>query len=260
MSIAEKLTTIAENTPKVYEAGLGQGEENIKTQFWKDILRWDGVSESGQPTNLNNAFSGVYWTKDTFKPPCRIVPNSEPSSARGMFAYFNLGETKRDNMVSITYDMLDLSNCKTNTSVYGMFENATFESIEVDLSGVPQLYNTFSCNNGGKIYKIRTKINATTFSNCFNNASMLEELILEEGSGIGGNGFNVQWSTKLNKASFISIYNALSPNTTGLSITVSKTAINNAFGINVDNETTYPVGSEYYNLRHSKDNWTINYI
>ena len=208
---------------------------------------------------MNNAFSGVYWNKDTFKPPCKIIPNAESSAARGMFAYFNLNGI-RGNLVSLTYEMLDLSNCKTNTSVYGLFENATFESIEVDLSNVSQLYNIFTCNNGGKIYKIRAKINATTISSCFNNASMLEELILEDGSVIGGNGFNVQHSTKLNKASIISIINALSTTTTGLTITLSKTAVNNAFGINVDDETTYPIGSEYYTLRHSKDNWTISYI
>ena len=31
-------------------------------------------------------------------------------------------------------------------------------------------------------------------------------------------------------------------------------------GININDETTYPVGSEFYTLRHSKDNWTFSYV
>jgi hypothetical protein len=40
---------------------------------------------------------------------------------------------------------------------------------------------------------------------------------------------------------------------------LSKAAVNNAFGIDVDDASTYPEGSEYYNLRYSKSNWTFNY-
>lgn len=66
-------------------------------------------------------------------------------------------------------------------------------------------------------------------------------------------------STLLSKESITSIVNALSQTTSGLTITVSKTAVNNAFNINVDDPTTYPEGSEYYTLRNSKSNWTFNY-
>lgn len=73
-------------------------------------------------------------------------------------------------------------------------------------------------------------------------------------------GLNFQHSTLLSKLSITNLFNALSADSTGLSITFSKTSVNNAFGIDVDDETTYPEGSEYYTLRHSKDNWTVNYI
>lgn len=66
-------------------------------------------------------------------------------------------------------------------------------------------------------------------------------------------------STLLSKESIASIVNALSQTTSGLTITFSKTAVNNAFGINVDNPSTYPEGSEFYVLRNSRNNWTFNY-
>ena len=56
------------------------------------------------------------------------------------------------------------------------------------------------------------------------------------------------------------IISALSRTTTGKTLTLKKTAVNEAFGIDVDDETTYPEGSEYYTLRHSRDNWTFSYV
>ena len=63
----------------------------------------------------------------------------------------------------------------------------------------------------------------------------------------------------LSKASITSIVNALSTTTSGLTVTFSTQAVNNAFGIDVNNPSTYPEGSEFYVLRNSRSNWTFNY-
>lgn len=249
MSIATDLQTIAENTPKVYEAGKKAAYDAF----------WDSVQNNGNPAIYNSAFVGVTWNKDRFKPKYKIVPNTTTNSARAMFSCFDYTNYVQELMFNLTYDMVDLSNCTQQSQVANMFENAHMNSIEIDLSTIPRLQNIFNCNSGGMIYHIRTKINAEFFSTVFNYNNWLETLILEEGSVIGGNGFNVQWSTKLSKESIESIIAALSDSTTGLSITLSKTAVNNAFGINVDDPTTYPEGSEYYTLRNSRSNWTFNY-
>jgi hypothetical protein len=157
-------------------------------------------------------------------------------------------------MAELTYDMLDMSNITSSGQVYAMFQNATFQSIEIDLSGLSGTFNNvFQCNNGGRIHNIRLRVNAATFSNCFNNMTMLETLIFEDGSTIGGNGFNVQWSTKLSKASITSVVNALSSTTSGLSVTFSKTAVNNAF-------SGGSTGAEWTALANTKSNWTINLV
>lgn len=98
----------------------------------------------------------------------------------------------------------------------------------------------------------------TKYTNTFQYSYVLEHMIVE--GTIAQNGFNVRWSTNLDKESITSIINALSTTTSGLTVTLSKTAVNNAFGIDVDDPTTYPEGSEWYELRHSRDNWTVNFV
>ena len=96
-----------------------------------------------------------------------------------------------------------------------------------------------------------------SFTNAFRNCTALEHVIFY---GIIGNPLDLSWSTLLDKESITSIINALSTTTSGLTVTLSKTAVNNAFGIDVDDEATFPEGSEYYELRNSKSNWTISYV
>ena len=81
----------------------------------------------------------------------------------------------------------------------------------------------------------------------------VQNLIIE--GTIGQNGLNLQHSKKLSKESITSVINALSTSTGGLSITLSKTAVDNAFYNNI------VVGSntmEWGQLVASRSNWTIN--
>ena len=93
----------------------------------------------------------------------------------------------------------------------------------------------------------------SSFVNCYE----LENLTIE--GIIGQNDFNVQWSTKLSKESIISIINALSVTTSGLTVTLSKTAVNNAFETakgNADGSTS----EEWAALIATKQNWTISLV
>ena len=233
----------------------GYTEEELQAKYDEGVQAeydrfWNAVQHNGTPCNYNNAFSGVVWNKDSFKPKYKITPSTHTQSAREMFQYFNFGEMVVENMAELTYDMMDMSECTNNSQVHAMFQNATFKRIEIDLSGVSgALNNLFQCNNGGRIYNIRAKINASAFNNCFSNATMLETLILEEGSTIGGSGFNVQWSTNLSKDSITSIVNALSSATSGLAVILSKTAVDTAF-----------TAAEWSALAGKKLNWTINLV
>ena len=62
----------------------------------------------------------------------------------------------------------------------------------------------------------------------------------------------MQWSTKLNKESITSVINRLSSGANGLTVTLSLTAVNNAFEGGRD-------GTEWQTLIATKPNWTIAY-
>lgn len=93
-------------------------------------------------------------------------------------------------------------------------------------------------------------------NNSFHNCSALETFIV---SGvIGQNGYNFKWSNKLNKESINSIVNALSEDTSALSVTLSLTAVKNAFETSqgaADGNTS----AEWLALIATKPNWTINF-
>ena len=67
MSIADKLTTIAENEQKVYDKGVEDG----RTQEWSDF--WDYYQNNGKAQGYNYAFAGTTWVNDIFRPKHNFV-------------------------------------------------------------------------------------------------------------------------------------------------------------------------------------------
>jgi hypothetical protein len=101
--------------------------------------------------------------------------------------------------------------------------------------------------NCTKLVTIRTLTLANfngNFTNAFQNCSALESIIFA--GVIGQNGLNLQWSTKLSHDSIVNIINCLSTATSGLSVTLSKTAVENAF-----------TDEEWTKLEQTRPNWTI---
>ena len=150
MEITEKMTLIAENEQKVYDAGYdkgfadgeaqGGGGDNHYDTFWYS------VQENGKRTNYNYAFYGMSWNNTTFKPK---------------------------------YDF------KTATSAISMFQaNATTELPELNMPSVPALTSTFASAQAVKIGKITVSDNCT-FTSTFNWCSKLQDI--EFGSIISNN-------------------------------------------------------------------------
>lgn len=122
MSIAEKLTTIAENEQRVYEAGITNGRQAEYDEFW------DNYQQNGERTDHQHAFGGIGWNKYTFKPKYDIKPNS----AYMMFRYFNYTSTNEPiDLVEHLAELgvtLDFSNMTTNTY---LFERAKISRVGV---------------------------------------------------------------------------------------------------------------------------------
>ena len=199
---------------------------------------WASYQLGGSRTDYKCAFAGCCWTNDTLKPKYTI----RPLNAANMFYYCGT----RDNWIDFSQLDTDFSECTGMTST---FQNAYMRNINIDLSSVTSLWYTFQCNDGGHLDNITIKITdkCQSFNYAFANMPYLSTLKFTPDSTIAGSGINLAQSIYLSRDSIISIIAALSDNTTGKSITFSRTAVNNAFP-NSD-EWGYYVGL--------KANWTI---
>ena len=257
MSIAEKLTTIAENEQRVFESGVEKG----KTAEWNKI--YDGLQAMGGRSNYSYFFSysNFIVDKDTtprwnFKPKYDI----KPKNAREMFRSFNSGSSGGVNYENIKIDLaqwledfdveLNMSNCTDAQSMFYNCQGLTRVPF-IDLSkctGSNTLANF--CGQSAvltTIDGIKSSENTAWVSTSFNSSNPLEHCIF---SGVIGKNFYANNLTKLNHDSLVSIIKTLSETTSNLTATLSLTAVNNAFGSTES--------SEWLSLVAEKPNWTIS--
>ena len=243
MGTAEKLSKIAENEIKVYEAGKQAEYDRF----------WDTLQDNGNRTDYNFGFSSSIWPQETFKPKYPI----KPTQAANIFGYWGYSYWK-ETIDFRNFD-IDFSNCTSFPNAFTMNRQISavgiIDASHANTSSVTGLFN--ETRNLKIVEKLILRGDGSqTFSNTFNQCNSLENIVFE--GVIGKNiGFG---QSPLSKDSITSIVNHLSETATGQTLTLKKSAVNEAFSINVDDESTYPEGSEYYTLRHSKDNWTFSYI
>ena len=237
MTIAEKLTTIAENEPKVYDAGrtlgieegrtlgIEQGralgiEEGKKTEY--DAF-WDSFQRNGTNQDTRNMFSGFGWTKDTLKPKYSVVAKSTYM----MFAYCgyngDLADVFDKRGLTLKFE-LDPYNYQQGM----LFFNSNVTAVgEVDLSPLNDKAQISSMFNTTKLTTIRKLIppQCPLEKNCWGSGLI--------NLGIGGdivNTFDLTKCTKLSQDSIDSVMSWLSPDVSGKTVTFSKTAAVSAYG------------------------------
>ena len=206
MSASEKLTRIAENTERVYQAGKQKGHKSF----------WDIFQENGAAKSYAYAFSR--WNPDAFYPCHDIIATdslTQTFSFRG--ATFDMAERLRECGV-----ILDTSGC-TGFS-WSFFECASNHLPAIDTRNASNLDNTFY--NATKVVTIDKIIlksdGSQTFSTPFSYLDSLENITFE--GCIGQNGFKISNSTRLTHDSLMSIIGALkdySENTDGTTYTVT---------------------------------------
>lgn len=192
MSIAEKLTTIAENEQKVYDAG----KKAQYDEFWDSYMKTMLGGGSAQ-----NLFSGSGWNGDNFYPKYSMEPLS---TATAMFSYFSwdnstpyLDLAQRLEDCGVT---LDTSKA---TVVALMFAYAYVTHIpKVSVIGTTSLDRVFRGTKAVTIDELELKDDGTnTFNNIFQNCTALENIVIT--GTIGQNGFSVSDCTKLTKDSIL---------------------------------------------------------
>ena len=221
----------------VYEAG----KTSEYDAFWDSFQFKDGVLRA----SYENGFHA--WQGVCFKPKHDLTLSGPYNTATFRQAnMFDLKEMTIDRGVAF-----DTSGA---TTLNGTFAQSAIGKIPpLDLSSCTKLISTFTTMSRRAGFTtteivLRNLREDCTFTTVFDGTVNLENIIIESGT-IGQNGFSVKDCTKLSKASITSIVNALSPSTSGLTVTLSKTAVNNAF-----------TDTEWDALEGTKTNWTITLV
>lgn len=229
-AIAEKIRekTSGDKTYKTSEMPEGVDEvydagieQGKKAEYDRfwDSYQNDEVQQKPR-THYNYAFYQVGWTDITYNPKYDF----EIQYAVGMFSY---------NHITDTLKALDFTKLASPAS------------------------NVFARSK--KLKTIRKVIvnEATTFSGWFTEDVELENITFE--GTIGQSDLNLQWSTKLSKASIENIISVLSTTTSGLAVTLSKTAVNKAFETS-EGANNGATSTAWTNLIGTRSNWTVSLV
>lgn len=236
MNIAEKLTTIADNQQRVYEAG--------KTAEYDAF--WDAFQRNGTRSNYYVAFYSAnarepFWTDKNFKPKYPI----SPTNAQNMLSCSSVSGDLREKAD------IDFSKATNVNAAISYCSNLTAIG-KIDLRNVSS--NSISavtyCDALESIEEIIFKDDGTQYASSagfsFTGCPLLKEVRIK---GVINFNFNAGMCTNLSKASIESIVNALYAPTTGKTFTVSSSAVTAAFGSTKE--------KEWEDLVDTKPNWTV---
>lgn len=229
-----------------YDKGFEAGKKAEYDRFW------DSFQKNGNRRAYRNSF-GNGWTDELFKPK---YPFGDISDGYMMFAASGIK---------------DIPNLKiVGSSQYCFFNNKTIEHLK-EIAVNDDMYGTFSgCSSLVTIDKLimnYANTSGKTYTSSFNGCSALENIVIE--GEIKGN-ISFQYSPKLSKDSIISVINALYSTASSKTLTLSRTAVDEAFKITESetddsgNSTSVTVmgssSEEWSTLIATKTNWTISLV
>ena len=230
---------LADKVNEVYEKGR-QAEYD---------MFWDVAQANGTRKEYMYAFSGRAWRDSIFKPKYNL---NGSLYAYGMF--YHCGVADLEECIKKSGIIFDTSNF---TSIGSLFANAIVKVVPtITITNQVSLGSLFlNCYLLETIRKLIIKTDGTnTFSDTFYKCEQLRNIEFE---GVIGQNIWFSQSTKLSKASILNIFSCLSDTATDKTLTLSKTAVNNAFETasgTADGSTS----EEWLNLVASKPNWTIS--
>lgn len=255
--IATKLTTIAENQQRVYDAGYTAGQSaggDTDAAYQQGVTDgkqaeydafWDVFQDNGARTNYQQyGFAGYGFNMTNFFPKYDIRPTNVCQ-----YLFYSWGAEGHSGSLA---ERLAQCNVVLDTSKVTSF-NRSFawcrrldDIPPIDLTGITNgIDYCFYEFNGTTIQKLIVKEDLA-YTNVFLNARNLTNITFE---GTIGQSINFQWSP-LSKASIENIIEHLSSTASGMTLTLNKTAVGNAFGSTTADEWTA--------LISTKSNWTIN--
>lgn len=224
MNVDDKLKKIAENEPKVYEAGYNMGLADRETDA--NNFFWDRYQHYGSRNSYSYAFFGTGWNEYTYNPKYTIYTEPKADRARYMFAWSGIVDTKVPIKIN--------SGITSNGSLY--VEECIF----------------LGCRLLRTIGELDITDYKATYNRWFEGCENLTNIIIK--GQIKNNGFDIHWSKKLSPKSLYSIIKTLSTTTPGLVIKLPSTAEAN---YNANPPENAP--STWAELVATKSNWSIAY-
>lgn len=181
MTVAEKLTTVAENQQKVYDAGYAAGQTAGGGGTGEDF--WDVFQENGTRTNYEQCFNGDWWTQGRFNPKYPIVIQR----CNYMF--------QQSAITDLSGVTIDFSKKTDNTYSTRPFDQSDIVTIgTIDLSNIDGILNTiFAFQIATDVYletiqKLILSDTNTFGANFFQNCVKLKNITIE---GTIGNDLNM---------------------------------------------------------------------
>lgn len=250
MSIADKINTIAENVPKVYDTGFENGKKSEYDTFW------DSYQLNGQRTICDCMFSGAGWSTSLLKPKYSMSPTS------AYYLFYQFDHRGSSNHSGLDMDdvfknrglELDFSGCTDFTSM--LFKANVRKFGTLDMSACNTTTKVASVLNSEFLREVSCFIppKCAMAASCFQ--VNLETFI------VGGEieySMNLSRCSKLTKESTTSVINALSITVSEQTLTLSSVAVKKAFetseGANDGNTS-----AEWLALIGTKTNWTISLV
>ena len=230
---------------EAYNVGLTAGIQQGKQAEWSEF--WDGLQDYGNREAYNNAFSR--YTDSMFYPKYDI----KPTACNYLFASCTIKNLKQ-RLIDCGVK-LDISKSTTALEMFNNCSEITHIPI-LDTTSVNSLtYFISNCTKLVEVEKIILKADGSqTFSNFLGYCNALESVTIE--GVIGNNGVSTRQSAKLNKASIISIINALSTTKSGLSVVFNSAAVNREFATS-DGAADGSTSAEWLALVATRPNWNI---
>ena len=212
-------------------AGTAQGKQAQYNDFWNYMYH-----NTTSATMCEYMLSGRGWSRNNLRPNFDL----KPTRAQYMFStttslYGDL--TAHFEECGIT---LDTSNCENMSNMFAYSNVSRIPTMSFEkLTTAATVF--VGCAQLVTIDKIITH-EAVVYNNTFMQCDKLANVVFE---GVIGQNLDMHWSP-LSRKSLQSIVAALSSTVTGKTLTLSPTAVNNAF-----------TPEEWETLAATKPNWTI---
>lgn len=241
MSIQDKLTAIAENVPKVYEAGIAEGKVQENLDFW-NMMTLNG-------TRGFYTYAFRYWGWKVANPPVLIKPTGQ----------YHTMINESPNLETIVPDNFDFSatpdiQTESTNAYYHTFSNNPKLKAIPDMNMPPRgMYYTFyNCPKLERIERVQVREN-TVLNRPFQALPSLKYLRIE--GTIGDNMFLAD-SKYLDKDSILNIFECLSTTVTGKTVTLNKLSVMVAFETSEGAKDGID-SAEWNALTSTRPYWTI---